>query len=150
MALPAWFRDLPTWAAVLSGLLGVLVLMTGLSMVLGVVFAGIAVGIEIGSLAVGVVAALLGLTIVLAPVVAAVLALSSDDAGESEQFDGERESTDPRVETLRERYLSGELDEETFERRLDDLLGDAGTDHRDSNSETSTSSERSLLDERNG
>lgn len=126
MKLPAWFRDLPTWAAVLGGLLAALVAMAALSMVLGVVFAGIAVGIEVGSIAVGIIAALLGLTIVLAPVVAAVLVLSSDD-GETDEIADE---PTPEVEALRERYLNGQLDEETFERRLDDLLADADVSER--------------------
>lgn len=141
MELPAWFRDLPAWAAVLSGLLGILAAMTALSMVLGIVFAGIAVAAEVGSLAVGVAAALLGLTIVLVPVVAALLVLWSDDTDEV----GDVPS--PRVESLRERYLNGDLDEETFERRLDELLAD--TERPDPiPSDERPDEDRSLLEER--
>lgn len=122
MELPAWFRDLPTWATVLSVLLGALVAMTALSMVLGVVFAGIAIGVELGSLTLGIVAALLGLATLLVPAVVAFLVLSSDDEND--------ESTEESVpiETLHQRYANGEIDEETFEDRLDALLEEQGGD----------------------
>ncbi|SFC56411.1 Uncharacterized membrane protein [Halobiforma haloterrestris] len=142
MGVPAWFRTLPTWAAVLSGLLAVLVAMTALSMVLGIVFAGIAIGVEVGSLAVGIVAALLGLTIVLVPVVAAVLVLSSDD-----EPDTVGDEPIPEVDSLRERYLNGDLDEEAFERRLDELLADADDEPGSLPSGERPGEGRSLLEE---
>ncbi|MDJ1430982.1 SHOCT domain-containing protein [Halostagnicola sp. A-GB9-2] len=125
MELPTWFRDLPTWATVLSVLLGALVVMTGLSMVLGVVFAGIALGVELGSIALGVVVALFGLAILLVPAVVAFMVLSSDD--EDNEDDESTEKADP-IETLQQRYANGEIDEETFEARLDALLEEQDED----------------------
>ncbi|WP_323172174.1 SHOCT domain-containing protein [Natrialba sp. PRR66] len=127
MDLPDRFRDLPAWAAVLASVLGLLVVLTGLSMVLGIVFAGIAVGMELGSPMLGVLAALLGLAIVTVPTIAVVLALRG---GEDERDGGHDarsdDASDDRVATLRERYMAGEIDDETFEQRIDELL--SGTD----------------------
>ncbi|MFP8955202.1 SHOCT domain-containing protein [Natrialbaceae archaeon A-CW3] len=119
MKQPDWFRSLPTWARILGGLLGLLVVMTGLSMVLGVVFAGIALGLEFGSVTLGLLAALVGLVLVLVPTVALVMIFTGDDRGADAGDDA-----DP-IETLKERYLAGEIDEGTFERRVDELLADA-------------------------
>lgn len=133
------FRDLPSWATVLGGLLAALVAMTVLSMIVGVVFAGIALGIELGSATVGIAAVLLGLAMVLVPIaVGATMLRQSDD----ESVD---EPADP-VESLRTQYVDGELDEQTFERRLDALL-------EESNAELSSNrrmrDDRTLLEERN-
>ena len=132
------FRDLPSWATVLGGLLAALVAMTVLSMIVGVVFAGIALGIELGSATVGIAAVLLGLAMVLVPIaVGATMLRQSDD----ESVD---EPADP-VESLRTQYVDGELDEQTFERRLDALL-------EESNAELSSNrrmrDDRTLLEER--
>ena len=133
------FRDLPSWATVLGGLLAALVAMTVLSMIVGVVFAGIALGIELGSATVGIAAVLLGLAMVLVPIaVGATMLRQSDDESVGEP-------TDP-VESLRTQYVDGELDEQTFERRLDALL-------EESNAELSRNrrmrDDRTLLEERN-
>lgn len=122
MELPAQFRDLPPWATALGALLAALVVLTGLSMVLGVVFAGIAVGVELGSPLLGALAALVGLSIVVVPAVAIYLAYSGGDAEGDRDEDTRAE--DP-VDALRERYVAGEIDEETFERRMDELLAGA-------------------------
>ena len=132
------FRDLPSWATVLGGLLAALVAMTVLSMIVGVVFAGIALGIELGSATVGIAAVLLGLAMVLVPIaVGATMLRQSDDESVGEP-------TDP-VESLRTQYVDGELDEQTFERRLDALL-------EESNAELSSNrrmrDDRTLLEER--
>ncbi|WP_254768996.1 SHOCT domain-containing protein [Salinilacihabitans rarus] len=116
MGLPSWFHEQPPWAAGLSGLLGLLVALTGLSMLLGVVFAAVAVGNELGSVAIGIVVGVVGLAVVLAPFVVAAIVLSRDERGRSDV------GPDGEVAALRERYLAGELDEETLERRLDALL----------------------------
>ncbi|WP_252700058.1 SHOCT domain-containing protein [Natronosalvus vescus] len=113
MKQPEWFRSLPTWARVIGGLLGLLVVMTGLSMVLGVVFAGIALGLEFGSVTLGLLAAVVGLVLVLVPTAALVMIRTGDDRGVD---------AGDEVETLKERYLAGEIDEATFERRVTELL----------------------------
>ncbi|ELZ04214.1 SHOCT domain-containing protein [Natrialba aegyptia] len=141
MDLPDRFRDLPAWAAVLASVLGLMVVLTGLSMVLGIVFAGIAVGMELGSPMLGVLAALLGLAIVTVPTIAVVLALRG---GEDERDGGHGarsdDASDGRVATLRERYMAGEIDDETFERRVDELL--SGTDATAAGTERESSRRR--------
>ncbi|RQG93368.1 hypothetical protein EA473_15160 [Natrarchaeobius chitinivorans] len=77
MEFSAWYRNLPTWTAVVSAPLGALAGLTALSMVLSVVFAGTAFGIELGSTTVGVVAARLEMTTVVVPAVLGILALTS-------------------------------------------------------------------------
>lgn len=125
MELPARFHELPTWAAVLSALVGLLVVLTGLSMVLGVVFAGIAVGVELGSLAVGALAVLFGLLIFVAPVAAFLWLWASgdDEDGSVAGGDGFDSEESAAVDELRDRYVDGEIGEARFEREMDELLG---------------------------
>ncbi|WIV65712.1 SHOCT domain-containing protein [Natrialbaceae archaeon AArc-T1-2] len=126
MEAPAWLRDLPPWAAVVSALLGILVILTGISMVLGVVFAGIAVGIELGSVTLGVIAALVGLLIVLGPVLAFIIAFIGNDEGSREDDPHTDDWEQDAVSEIKEQYLAGEIDEDTFEQRIDEML--AGPD----------------------
>jgi len=122
-SLTEGFDDLPSWATVLAVLLGLLVALTAVSTILGAVFAGIAVGVELGSLTVGVVAALFGLAVVTVPVAAIWMALSRDDDAEAErEVPNASHESSGAIDRLRDRYVAGEIDEETFERRLDELL----------------------------
>lgn len=125
MALPDWFRELPPWATVLTILVGALVGLTALSMLLGVVFAGVAVAVELGSVAAGAAAAFVGLAVLIVPIVLAYVLLSNGSEDESTLDGGKSrpadESDDP-IEVLRQRYLAGEIDEETFERQLERLV----------------------------
>ena len=113
MDLPDEFRDLPPWAATLVTVLGVLVVV---SFGLGVLSAGIAIGIELGSPTAGVLAVLGGLALVVVPTV--VLVRARVAAPDLETVD---ESAGP-VEELRQQYVVGDLDETTFENRLEELL----------------------------
>ena len=122
-SLTAGFDDLPSWATILAVLLGLLVALTAVSTVLGVVFAGIAVGAELGSLTVGVVAALFGLAVITVPVAAIWVALSGDDDAETDRKEpNATHESSGAIDRLRDRYVAGEIDEDTFERRLDELL----------------------------
>lgn len=121
MDLPEQFRELPPWAALVVALGGALFVV---SVVLGIVSAGIAIGIELGSATAGVLAVLGGLTLVVVPLLVVVYLWSSrSEPGETDEAG--RTERDDRVEALRERYVAGEIDEEAFERRVADLLGDS-------------------------
>lgn len=122
MDVPSRFRNLPPWAVVLIALAGVFVALTAASTVLGILFASIAVATEVGSAAAGVIVALVALAVLVVPLVAAYLMLSGGDSPD------DRES-DP-ISVLRQRYLDGEIDEETFERRLDVLMDAGSVDRR--------------------
>lgn len=65
-----------------------------------------------------------GFAVVL-PIVAILLGDSGDGSDEVDRRDPDvrrRASEDDPLETLRDRYARGEIDEETFERRLEALL----------------------------
>lgn len=119
MALAGWFNDLPPWATVVPILIGLVVVMTVASMALGVVFAAIAVGVETGSTLVGLLAGTLGIAVIVGPLIAFAWMLTgseSDEAAEGEETD--------IVDDLREQYVAGKIDEETFERRIEGFLDD--------------------------
>ncbi len=118
MELPARFHELPVWAKVLAGLFGVLVAVTAASVPLGVLFAAIAVGVETGSALAAVLAGTVGVGVLVAPVVALVWWLRSTTTVQPVDDDGDT------VDDLREQYLDGEIDEATFERRLEAFLDD--------------------------
>lgn len=113
------FRGLPLWMVLL---LAAGVALVGVSTLLGVVFAGIAIGIELGSATVGVLAVLGGLFLFMIPLMAGVyLWVSGSERAETEESE-QSETSDNAVEALKERYIAGEIDEETFEALVVDRL----------------------------
>lgn len=96
----------------------------------GIVAAGIAIGVELGSATAGVIAVVGALALVLGATVALVWAAREDDTGDERRTDTPRTDRHPdQVERLKRRYLAGEIDEATFEERVETLLGgesDAG------------------------
>ncbi|QSG02674.1 hypothetical protein [Natranaeroarchaeum sulfidigenes] len=141
MAPPDWFEDLPAWATVVVVLLGLLAVMTAASMALGIVFAAIAIGVETGSVIAGLLAGTLGLAVFAVPLLVVAWWVMGDDVDHPVDDEGDT------VDELRSQYLDGEINEATFERRLESFLDDGAELEFDRSEETEFDADPSPLNE---
>lgn len=141
MAPPDWFEELPAWATVLVVLLGLLAVMTAASMALGIVFASIAIAVETGSVIAGLLAGTIGLAVFAVPLL--LVAWWALDVDSEQPVDDEGDT----VDELRAQYLDDEIDEATFEHRLESFLDDGAELEFDTNDNPDLDAEASSIDE---
>ncbi|ADJ17004.1 SHOCT domain-containing protein [Halalkalicoccus jeotgali] len=130
--VPNWIQSLPRWAVLLSILLGMLVVMTVVSTILRLFFAVVAAGVELGSVTAGVIAGLSMLLLMFIPIVLLVRPLLNNK--QKTDTTGDKESNS--IQRLRKQYVNGDISEEIFETRLEQLLDEPGEGTDDDNTAT--------------
>ena len=119
MTFLARVAALPTWATILVAILGVMMVVTGLSMAVGVIFIGLLIGAELGSLLLGGLIGLFLLGLVILPFLALIgYGLRQSGRG---QLTEHTESPDTAT-ALTNQYLAGNISEAQLEDALAELL----------------------------